>query len=743
MNIISALKKTALLLGVLIALQFMFASNNAALANNTAQLIYDNAVGRLCWTCPALGTFYEASVVLGYQISQDIVGPLRGILGGALGLWLLWHIVKIFMPFGSTAGIGEVFNKIASRLALFIFLLAFLSNTGFGLFWEYIISPIYVTGISLSTKVLEKTAASTGIFAGTIGGACDYNVVTFTGIDSLTNIGTTHREDIKEAGRRMMCLANDVQKVMGVGAAMGVMGMMLAGSDLKVSYSEQKVGGGRFLPEITIPIPDIAGTISALVKMIMMFVAGIVLAIVFVLAILIYPIYLLDAMFRLGIIIVISPILISAYLFELTRGWAVQAVKMLVGIAATLFFQSIIVGLSVSIINATISEVGNGAATINDFLANTAVKATFAFYDGVTLVWFSFFASGFLVLYMMKSASKIAQEFVGMGAGDEVRGGVVGAIQKAATLAAYAGAAVATGGASAAAGAATALPEPGAIGGAGPSAGPGPGGLGTGGGPPPGGGPGPGPGSGSGGIGGVLSSKNWMPAPSSAAGGTSAGGTPAPSGGGSSSASTTPSSSSAPSASSGLSDYGSTITGPGFSGSVMHSATPGQATLGPLPAGFGSNMPTGNFAPGSGKDTAAGAGQVTITGPVTATGTVNATGGVNVPTTPPPPPPPPTAHEAGMAAARQVQNASHSAAQAVGLDGTTPSSTVAGSKAGGGVGGAGFAGGGSASGGSEGEDRVRHVARENEELRAALARQHRHRTGVGSGKGTGGGEDKK
>ncbi|TAH32326.1 MAG: hypothetical protein EYC62_09340 [Alphaproteobacteria bacterium] len=736
MNIFSSLKKIVLIVGVIIALQFVIADHNPAFAQNTAQSVYDNAIARLCWACPALGVFYESSVVLGYKISQAIVNPLQKILGGALGLWLLWNIAKIFMPFGSAAGIGEVFNRIASRLALFIFLLVFLSNTGFGLVWEYIINPIYITGLNLSSKVLEETANNTGVFAGTIGSDnCAYNTTPFVGFDALVNVDAGHLEEMRAAGRRMLCLANDVQRVMGVGAAMGMMGMFLAGSDVVIAYDTYTIGGGRWLPSVDIPVPNLGDTIANLVKMLMMFIAGIVLAIVFVLAILIYPIYLLDAMFRLGIIITISPLLIASYLFEMTRGWAVQAIKMLVGIAATLLFQSILVGISVTIITTTITEVGQGANSIGSFLEHSAVKAAFAFQDSIMLVWFSFFTAGFLVLYMMKSASKIAQEFVGMGVGDDIRGGVVGAAQKVATMAVYAGAAIATGGASLAAGAgAGALPESGAVAGAGgpPGGGPAPA-LGTGGGGSPAGGSG---------VTGVLAPQNFSPPPptppAGGGGGTGGGGvtgalapqnfnSPSPAGG-------TGGGSPSPGSGGGFPAYGSTITGPGFSGSVTSNVA-GQTTLGPLPPGFGTNMPTGNFGGGG----QGGGGPSTITGPVTATGNVTATGTINTPgggstggsgggSGPTSPPPPPTAGQVAAA----FQNSSHAVAQGLGLDGTSPS----GQAQTGGVGGGGFAGGGfggSAGGGDA--DALSKERADREALEEALRRSNADKANQGGGSG--------
>ena len=406
----------------------------------TAADLYEKNVRLMCWTCPAVSSFYEASVVLGYMFSQRIVPYVRELLGVVMGLWILWQVLKIMAPFGPMGGVTEVWNKIAGKLALFIFLMVFLSNTGFGLFWSWIVNPIYVTGVNLSTTMLEATqdaTADTSLFTGVIGEAnCDWRAEDFPKITS-TLVNVDNVGEIVSAGQKVLCMVNDVQKIMGVGVAMGLTAAFFAAGDIKAPYTNVKIAGGRILPEINIPVPDIGGFINSLTKLLLMFSAGIFLAVIYLIALLLYPIYLIDALFKLSIIIVISPILIASYLFEITRGWATTAVKTLVGVAATLLFQSVIIGVSIAMISVTISKglggvtSGSGGAGMTPLaymLSQSGVQSMFAIADGVMTIWFGFLAAGFLVLFMMGSATKMAQAFTGAAASGMASGLINGAI---------------------------------------------------------------------------------------------------------------------------------------------------------------------------------------------------------------------------------------------------------------------------------------------------------------------------
>jgi hypothetical protein len=566
--------------------------------------LYNANVLSLCWTCPALSAFYEAAVVLGYNFSQNILPYVRSLLAGVFGIWLLWNILKIMTPFGPMGGIGEIFNKIAGKFVLFVFLMAFLSNTGFGLVWTWFITPIYSTGVNLSTTMLQSTieaTSDTSLFAPYIGknNCTAWKDQDFPKIsEQLINVDEASKRNIIQAGSDMTCMAWDVQKTLGVGAAMGITAAFFAAADVKAPYKTIELGKisglGIDVQLPSIPVPDLGGFINSIVKLLMMFAAGIVLAAVFLIAILLYPLYLIDAMFRLGLVIVLSPILIASYFMELTRSWAHTAIKMLVGVAATLLFQAVVVGLSIAMMSSTI-RVGlkSDTETLPYLLQQSGLTSMIGIGEGVMTIWFGFFASGVLALLMMGKASKLAQEFFGMGAGDDVRGTVVKAADQALKFAVTAG----TGLAVAATG--VAISGPAAFGsGATP---PMPGGGGTGPGPAP---VMPGGGAGGGG-GGVLG--GFLP----------------PGGGGGASPQVPPNRQLPP--------------GGGGNANVVADYDPRTGTTsfsppgGPPSPGAGAGQSaavSGNATSGNG-GASSNTGPVVITGPVTATGSVYAAGGVS------------------------------------------------------------------------------------------------------------------
>jgi hypothetical protein len=394
--------------------------------------------------------FYQASVVLGAAFSTEIAKGLTILLALVFGVWLLWQVAKIMMPFGPEGGVADIFNKITSKLVLFVFLLVLVGN--WGLVWSYFISPITITGLELANSMLASTGRILTVNSGggrnqdlmtqlglnfNDGPNCSAaNRLTFNFFDSSGAIfsaanATAQVADMKNLSRSIACNIFNVQKIYGVGAALGVLTMMYSGNDFPpwsgTSYADWAVG-----------------TVTALIKTIVAIIIGLIMAALFVVVILIYPLYLVDTVFRLGIITVISPILVAAYFLPMTRSWSTTGIKILVASAASFFFLSVLVGLSLVMMAATLSEAGailsgtvDSGGKDPSFLINATPfgLASLIFTNVFWMIFLSLTAVAVLSLFLMRKANQLAQEFTGAAVGD-MGGALAGMARNAAVFAA-------------------------------------------------------------------------------------------------------------------------------------------------------------------------------------------------------------------------------------------------------------------------------------------------------------------
>ncbi len=493
------------------------------------ETFYDGVIGTFCWACPVFSQFYQAAIALGISFSVTISDSLTKLLAVVFGVWLLWNVSMIFLPFGG-ANPGEIFNKITSKLVLFVFLLAFLGN--YGLVWQWLISPIFNTGIGMSNAMLTSTnnilgMAGTGSsFSGVDPAKADSwfylntsnptqcypsSRLTFTTLDTLAGSSIGQRagmntapqgeapavEDMKNGAKALVCNIFNVQKVFGVGAAMAFMTILYAGGDYPTSDASWYDVAAH-----------LSNAVSYIVKLIVGLIVGLVLGVVYLLAILLYPLYLIDAIFKFGVIAVISPILVASYFLPMTRSWAIKGIQGLVGVAASLLFLSVIVGLSLSMMATTIIEVNSianeGATASTVAAASAAIFSKLSFgLAGIVLsrefwiMFLGFLVAGVLAIFLMKKANPLASEFTGAALGSDVMGAFVKSGEQLAKLGVTLAAAAATSGAAAGAplavGSATG-PERNSLDGMAGGTGPGPAGAVAGGSPP-----------GSGGGGGIIS----------------------------------------------------------------------------------------------------------------------------------------------------------------------------------------------------------------------------------------------
>jgi hypothetical protein len=208
---------------------------------------------------------------------------------------------------------------------------------------------------------------------------------------------------VLKARNKLICQLDNIQKTIGVGALIGVSGIVYG----------PKVEGLNFNPFDAF---GIGKTATSIVDKILSIIAGIILLVIYVIAIVVFPLYLLDAFLMVMIVGVLAGFFIFAYAMNIFRKSTYNAIRALVQAAATITFMSIVVGIGMAMI-AYASQQYLAAYSIN--VATKDAVNTLVTQIAAGKIWLKlyepsywlFILAGFLLLQMMKSSARLAETF--------------------------------------------------------------------------------------------------------------------------------------------------------------------------------------------------------------------------------------------------------------------------------------------------------------------------------------------
>ena len=227
-----------------------------------------------------------------------------------------------------------------------------------------------------------------------------------TGIHNFTRfIGHDNRNGIVFADDA----EKEIQKTIGVGALIGVSGIVYG----------PKVEGLNLNPFDAF---GIGNTAKSIIDKILSIIAGIILLVIYVIAIIVFPLYMLDAFLMVMIVGVLAGFFIFAYAMNIFRKSTYNAIRALVQAAATITFMSIVVGIGMAMISYASQQYLAAYCAQEASLCNVATKDavnTLVAQIAAGKIWLKlyepsywlFILAGFLLLQMMKSSARLAETF--------------------------------------------------------------------------------------------------------------------------------------------------------------------------------------------------------------------------------------------------------------------------------------------------------------------------------------------
>ncbi|MBM3603072.1 MAG: hypothetical protein FJX22_04780, partial [Alphaproteobacteria bacterium] len=277
-----------------------------------------------CWSCSFFAIVFDAAYEIGYHVNRSpLVTRLQNIIAILVALYLLWIALRLLFPFGAFGGVKQDGNGLVLQLGMVVIaLMALKSNNAF--YEDYFLTPIIATGVDVGQASLNASLEGVGGIGGdkykiqippNNDGDCDIvqpATTTGGGVASF-RLNAPAPPSVMElnpkvlkARNKLICQMDSIQKTIGVGALIGVSGIVYG----------PKVEGLNFNPFDGF---GIGKTANSIIDKLLSIVAGIILLVLYVIAIIVFPFYLLDAFLMVMIIGVLAGFFIFSYCLGIFR----------------------------------------------------------------------------------------------------------------------------------------------------------------------------------------------------------------------------------------------------------------------------------------------------------------------------------------------------------------------------------------------------------------------------------------
>ena len=249
---------------------------------------------RGCWSCQVFSTVYNSAGKVAELAYENMRSVALNFLAVFLALWIAFKTLSFFMSF-RVPNYTEYWVSLTGRIMRAIFAAAVLANTQVMMrFINLIVEPVMLLFIYLSMRII---GANDQAFA----------------VGSNVNVGTTFTDNPAfpaVVGNQLENLIYRIQVALDIGRALGLRMLILS---------------------------DFSG-----------FFLGLVVLGVFFMLVLFFPYYFIDAILRLGFVIILFPFFIVAWVFPKTAKWAFRAWELFFSSLVQILIACIFVALVVS-----------------------------------------------------------------------------------------------------------------------------------------------------------------------------------------------------------------------------------------------------------------------------------------------------------------------------------------------------------------------------------------------------------
>jgi hypothetical protein len=282
------------------------------------QITLIESVGNLdCWSCGIIVAVTRVADGLGNEIFEVLRGSLIALLAAILGIYLVYHAMRVLMPFGPVSSITGIFSQMTLVTGMTLLTITLLGSMAF--YWDYIYRPVLSTSVGVTTSILRASGAK-------LETTCDYPGLP----KNLVSVGD-------QTAAQMSCVARAINKTLSQGTRVG-WAMIVAFRELR----------GHEAVDLRLP-----WTYPNMVRVVVLILSGVILMGVFIYASLAFLWVIIDIVYRWTFISLISPLAIAAYTFRETRGFSSFAIRGMMESFIGLILTAVVAAVTVKLVEQT------------------------------------------------------------------------------------------------------------------------------------------------------------------------------------------------------------------------------------------------------------------------------------------------------------------------------------------------------------------------------------------------------
>lgn len=298
--------------------------------------------------------------------SDTLVGPLVSLAGAVMLPWLLLELLKM-MSITHDQNPATVIARIFNRLMLYLFIMAICNFGGISIIADQIVVPLFSGIVELGNELNSAI----------VGGTASCNVTGSSGV-----------------------LASFNQSSAGSGAY-GSLASKLSSAICQTSGTFYKgIGVGIYMVTHSFWVYNLVPHFSFSLLF-----GGAVIVVIYLFLFLRLPLIFADALIKFGLTLMMLPVIILAYLFGPTRAVVKQAITGSIAAALSVFFTVVLSGVCVKLIDSVMVTIVEKANNVGSEVVREMGPFDMTDFISIVLV-------GLMTSAIIRSAPKIAAEFV-------------------------------------------------------------------------------------------------------------------------------------------------------------------------------------------------------------------------------------------------------------------------------------------------------------------------------------------
>ncbi len=271
-----------------------------------------------CWTCTVFMMFFDASNSLAGHVASVLEGPAVTFMWAMFLVWLAFNTAVFFSSVADAPDLGEFATKVGGMIFKILFATVFLQG-GASMAFDYFISPVITDASQLANQLVTESTECGG--------------------DTIISGGSSKTAMSNETRESMRCMIG------GLGGGLREAQKMAQSLRCGAGYWYTMPIILSFLGWEYTPNP-------------MMWALGCMLGGFFWVIALIFPMVLMDAVFRIGLMVGMVPMWVVAWVFPASRGYSKTAFFIVLHSCLLFVVMALVMNMCMKMIMISLTNMG-------------------------------------------------------------------------------------------------------------------------------------------------------------------------------------------------------------------------------------------------------------------------------------------------------------------------------------------------------------------------------------------------